>query len=397
MVQQNFLDLVQIASMNLKPENLAEIRRDFHRFPELGFKEKRTKAKIAGYLKGLGLDVHCGAGIVGVLRAGESNKVIGFRADMDALPINETNSHDYISKNTGVMHACGHDGHMAMLLGAAHNLSTNANFVGTIIFIFQPNEELGLGAKAMMDEGLLQNFPMQEIYGIHNLPGVPTGEILTRSGIICSSESLFEIKIKGVGGHSSMPQLGRDTITIGAEVVQALQTIISRKISSGSGSVVSVTEFISDGQRNVLPGETILKGDVRTRRPDDRKKIELYLNQIAGGIASAHDIEIDVFFETEFIETINHIKPTEAVLKTAKKSGLKIIDCKPMSFSEDFAHFSNAVPGCFFLLGNGIDGANNKPLHSSDYDFNDDLLPIGADFWASLARNRLSMEGSNSV
>ena len=383
--------------MNLKPENLAEIRRDFHRFPELGFKEKRTKAKIAGYLKGLGLDVHCGAGIVGVLRAGESNKVIGFRADMDALPINETNSHDYISKNTGVMHACGHDGHMAMLLGAAHNLSTNANFVGTIIFIFQPNEELGLGAKAMMDEGLLQNFPMQEIYGIHNLPGVPTGELLTRSGIICSSESLFEIKIKGMGGHSSMPQLGRDTITIGAEVVQALQTIISRKISSGSGAVVSVTEFISDGQRNVLPGETILKGDVRTRRPDDRKKIELYLNQIAGGIASAHDIEIDVFFETEFIETINHIKPTEAVLKTAKKSGLKIIDCKPMSFSEDFAHFSNAVPGCFFLLGNGIDGANNKPLHSSDYDFNDDLLPIGADFWASLARNRLSMEGSNSV
>ena len=194
-----------------------------------------------------------------------------------------------------------------------------------------------------------------------------------------------------------MPQLGRDTITIGAEVVQALQTIISRRISSGSGAVVSVTEFISDGQRNVLPGETILKGDVRTRRPDDRKKIELYLNQIASGIASAHGIEIEVFFETEFIETINHIKPTEAVLKTAKKSRLKIIDCKPMSFSEDFAHFSNAVPGCFFLLGNGIDGANNKPLHSSDYDFNDDLLPIGADFWASLARNRLSMEGPNSV
>ena len=383
--------------MNLKPANLAEIRRDFHRFPELGFKEKRTKAKIAGYLKGLGLDVHCGAGIVGVLRAGESNKVIGFRADMDALPINETNSHDYISKNTGVMHACGHDGHMAMLLGAAHNLSTNANFAGTIIFIFQPNEELGLGAKAMMDEGLLQNFPMQEIYGIHNLPGVPTGELLTRSGIICSSESLFEIKIKGMGGHSSMPQLGRDTITIGVEVVQALQTIISRKISSGSGAVVSVTEFISDGQRNVLPGETILKGDVRTRRPDDRKKIERYLNQIAGGIASAHDIEIEVSFETEFIETNNHIKPTEAVFKTAKKSGLKVTDCKPMSFSEDFAHFSNAVPGCFFLLGNGIDGANNKPLHSSDYDFNDDLLSIGADFWANLAKNRLSTKGSNSV
>ena len=383
--------------MNLKSENLVEIRRDFHRFPELGFKEKRTKDKIIGYLKELGLDVHSGAGIVGVLRSGGGRKVIGLRADMDALPIRETNTHDYVSNNTGVMHACGHDGHMAMLLGAAHKLSTNANFSGTIVFIFQPNEELGLGAKAMMDEGLLENFPIQEIYGIHNLPGVPTGELLTRSGVICSSESLFEIKIKGMGGHSSMPQLGRDAITIGSEVVQALQTIISRRIGSGSGAVVSVTEFISNGQRNVLPGETILKGDVRTRRLDDRKKIELFLNQISNGIASAHDIEIEVSFETEFIETINHIKPTEAVLKTAKKSGLKITDCKPMSFSEDFAHFSNAVPGCFFLLGNGIDGANNKPLHSSDYDFNDDLLPIGADFWASLAKNCLSKEESNSV
>ena len=383
--------------MNLKSENLAEIRRDFHKFPELGFQEKRTKDKITRYLKELGLDVHCGAGIVGVLRSGEGSKVIGLRADMDALPIRETNTHYYVSNNIGVMHACGHDGHMAMLLGAAHKLSTNANFSGTIVFIFQPNEELGLGAKAMMDEGLFKNFPIQEIYGIHNLPGVPTGELLTRSGVICSSESLFEIKIKGMGGHSSMPQLGRDAITIGSEVVQALQTIISRRIGSGSGAVVSVTEFISNGQRNVLPGETILKGDVRTRRPDDRKKIELFLNQISNGIASAHDIEIEVSFETEFIETINHIKPTEAVLKTAKKSGLKITDCKPMSFSEDFAHFSNAVPGCFFLLGNGIDGANNKPLHSSDYDFNDDLLPIGADFWASLAKNRLATEGSNSA
>ena len=383
--------------MNLKPENLAEIRRDFHRFPELGFQEKRTKEKIASYLKELGLDVHYGVGIVGVLRAGEGNKVIGLRADMDALPIHETNTHDYISKNTGVMHACGHDGHMAMLLGAAHKLSTNANFGGTIVFIFQPNEELGLGAKAMMDEGLLENFPIQEIYGIHNLPGVQTGTLLTRPGLICSSESLFEIKIKGMGGHSSMPQLGRDTITIGAEVVQTLQTIISRKLASGSGAVVSVTEFISDGQRNVLPGETILKGDVRTRLPDDRKKIELYLNQIASGVASAHDIDIDVFFETEFVETINHPIPTEAVLKTAKRIGLKTNECEPMSFSEDFSHFSNSVPGCFFLLGNGTDGANNKPLHSNDYDFNDALLPIGSDFWASLAKNRLSMEGSNSV
>ena len=242
--------------MALQLENLEKIRRDFHKYPELGFQEKRTKSKIANYLKELGLDVQCGSGIIGVLRGGDGGKAIGLRADMDALPIQETNTHSYISKNTGVMHACGHDGHMAMLLGAAYRLSSNVNFKGTIVFIFQPNEELGLGAKAMIDEGLLKNFPIEEIYGIHNIPGVPTGELLTRTGIICSSESLFEIKIRGMGGHSSMPQLGRDAITIGAEVVQSLQTIISRRIAPGSGAVVSATEFISNGQRNVLASET---------------------------------------------------------------------------------------------------------------------------------------------
>ena len=165
--------------MALQLENLEKIRRDFHKYPELGFQEKRTKSKIANYLKELGLDVQCGSGIIGVLRGGDCGKAIGLRADMDALPIQETNTHSYISKNTGVMHACGHDGHMAMLLGAAYRLSSNVNFKGTIVFIFQPNEELGLGAKAMIDEGLLKNFPIEEIYGIHNIPGVPTGELLT--------------------------------------------------------------------------------------------------------------------------------------------------------------------------------------------------------------------------
>jgi amidohydrolase len=217
--------------LNLSNTTLSALRQDFHRFPELGFQETRTKAKIAALLQELGLEVHEGVGIVGILRAGTGNRAIGLRADMDALPIAETSAHGYASQTPGVMHACGHDGHMTMLLGAAQKLAADPAFDGTVVFIFQPNEEHGLGAQAMIEEGLFKRFPVEEIYAIHNLPGAPLGQVSTRSGLICSSESLFEITIQGQGGHASMPQTGRDTITIGAELVQALQTITSRKLA----------------------------------------------------------------------------------------------------------------------------------------------------------------------
>lgn len=373
--------------------SLTALRRDFHRFPELGFRESRTKSKVAKFLREHGLEVHEGVGVVGILRSGEGSRAIGLRADMDALPIHEASGHEYPSETPGVMHACGHDGHMTMLLGAARTLAGDPGFRGTVVFIFQPNEEHGLGARAMLKEGVLERFPIEEVYAMHNLPGTPAGQVSTRPGLICSSESLFEITVRGQGGHASMPQAGRDSIAVGAELVLALQTIVSRKLPPGSGAVVSVTEFQTDGQRNVLPGRVTLKGDARARCPEDRKNVEIFMRQIAEGVATAHRVAVNVDFSTEFIETINAEGPTEAVLRAARRAGLDIVpDRQPMSFSEDFAHFAAAVPGCLLLLGNGEVGAHGRPLHSDSYDFNDDVLPIGVAFWTELVRDRLPVE-----
>lgn len=378
--------------MSAFSDKLTALRRDFHLHPELGFEEHRTRARVAEILRGLGLEVHEGVGVVGILRNGSGNRAIALRADMDALPVQETSTHGYVSTNPGVMHACGHDGHTTMLLGAAELLSQTTDFDGTVVFIFQPNEEHGLGAKAMIDEGVLERFPVDEIYAIHNLPGAPLGQVSTRPGQICNSESLFEIRIKGQGGHASMPQVGVDAITVGAELVLALQTIVSRKLSPGAGAVVSVTEFLTDGCRNVLPGHATLKGDVRARQPQDREMVERFMRQITDGVAATHGIEASMDFNADFIETINSEEPTEAVIRSAEKAGLDVIgDRQPMSFSEDFAQFSQAVPGCFLLLGNGEEGPHGQPLHASDYDFNDALLPIGAGFWQSLVRDRLPL------
>ena len=373
---------------------MIQLRRDLHKHPELGFQETRTKAVVADHLRTHGLEVHEGMGVVGILRAGNGHRAIALRADMDALPIAEKSTHGYASETPGVMHACGHDGHTAMLLGAAERLATSPDFNGTVVFIFQPNEELGLGARAILDEGVLTQFPVEEVYAIHNLPGAPLGEVSTRVGIICNSETLFEIAVQGRGGHASMPQVGVDAITVGAEVVSTLQTIVSRKLPPGCGAVVSVTEFITDGQRNVLAGNAILKGDFRAQSPQDRTAIERLMRQIADGIAAAHGVSVSVSFDTQFVETINAAVPTAAVYRAAETAGCPLVrDRAPMSFSEDFARFAAEVPGCFLLLGNGQDGAHGQPLHAADYDFNDALLPIGTAFWEALVKDRLPLIG----
>lgn len=369
---------------------MARLRHDLHRHPELGFQETRTKAIVAERLRELGLEVHEGAGVTGVLRRGTGNKAIALRADMDALPITETSGHDHVSRTPGAMHACGHDGHTVMLLGAAELLAQTNSFDGTVVFLFQPNEEHGLGARAMLDEGVLSRFPVEEIYAIHNLPGAPAGQVSTRAGIICNSETLFEIAVKGRGGHASMPQTGVDAIVVGAEIVMSLQTVVARKLAPGAGVVVSVTEFLTDGQRNVLPGNATLKGDFRARFPGDRLPIERLMRQVTEGVAAAHDVTSKITFDTQFVETINAEAPVEAVYRAAEAAGCALIrDRAPMSFSEDFAQFSAEVPGCFLLLGNGETGAHGQPLHASDYDFNDALLPVGANFWVRLVEDRL--------
>lgn len=376
--------------MGSNDQDLVKIRHALHRSPELGFQETRTKAMVAAHLRRLDIEVHEGKGVVGVLKLGTGNRAIGLRADMDALPITENSTHDYASANPGVMHACGHDGHMTMLLGAADRLARDRDFDGTVVFLFQPNEEHGLGARAMIDEGVLERFPVEEVYAIHNLPGAPVGQVSTRIGQICASESLFEITINGKGGHASMPHLGVDAITVGAELVLALQTIVSRKLAPGASAVVSVTEFLTNGQRNVLPGQAVLKGDVRAGQPEDRQAIARFMEQIIQGVAATHGVTAGMSFNTEFTEAVNAKGPVDAVLRAGTAVGLEVIgDRPPMSFSEDFAHFSAAVPGCFLLLGNGTKGAHGQPLHASDYDFNDALLPIGAAFWAALVRDRL--------
>ncbi len=363
------------------------LRRDLHRQPELGFAEVRTKARIAALLEGLGLEVQTGVGVVGVLRAGASNRAIGLRAELDALPIAEQARHDHVSEVSGVMHACGHDGHMAMLVAAAQALAEARDFDGTVVFIFQPAEEHGKGAQAMIEEGLFAHFPVDEIYAIHCLPGLPQGQIQTRAGLICASESLFEIEITGQGGHAAMPQVGRDALTVAASLIADLQTIVPRQLAPGSGAVLSVTECLTDGQRNVLPGKVTLKGDVRARRAEDRARIEAAMTRMVDGISAAYGVRGTFSFETAFIETVNADGPVAAIETAARLAGLPCeTNGEPMSFSEDFAHLAAHAPGAFLLLGNGQDSA---PLHAPDFDFNDANVEAGARFWTELVRHRL--------
>ena len=375
---------------------MVDFRRDMHQYPELGFEETRTAANVAQSLASFGIEVHENigrTGVVGVLRNGSGNRSVMLRADMDALPITETSKHDYKSKTAGKMHACGHDGHTAMLLGAAKYLADNLAFDGTVNFLFQPNEEHGLGAKAMLADGLISRFQPDEIYAIHNLPGAPLGEFSTRTGTICSSESLFEFEITGQGGHSSMPQVGTDAILVGSQLIQALQHIVARKLAPSSGAVISITEFITDGQRNVLPGHALLKGDTRARTPGDRVEIERLMGRIAQGIAMSHGIEITMRFKTEFTETLNANEPVEAAMRAAAGMGCHVVpDREPMSFSEDFAWFCQEIPGCFLLMGNGTQYPHSQPLHSSDYEFNEDALTVGAAFWARLVSELLPLD-----
>ena len=374
-------------------DDMTQWRHDFHRHPELGFEEERTSARVADLLESFGIEVHRGiggTGVVGILRRGNGPGAIAIRADMDALPIIEATGHDYASKTPGKMHACGHDGHTATLLGAAKHLSEQGNFSGTVVFLHQPNEEHGLGAAAMLEHPLFNDLPMDQVFALHNMPGMPLGHVATRPGPMTASEALFEIEITGQGGHAALPHMGVDAITVGAEIVGALQTIVSRKLNPGLNGVVSVTEFVTDGKRNVLPGRATLSGDCRALSSETNARIEETMRRIVDGICAAHGITATVSYETIFPPIQNAPEAVETATRAARAiSGQVDANCAPKLFSEDFAHFANRAPGCFLLLGNGTEGAYARPLHSADYDFNDAALVPGSSLWVTLVEQAL--------
>lgn len=379
-------------------QRMVEWRRAFHADPELGFEEHRTSKRVADLLASFGYEVHRGlggTGVVGVLQRGDGNRSIGLRADMDALPIQEALASSHVSRREGVMHACGHDGHMAMLLGAASHLAEAGRFSGRLVMIFQPNEENGHGAKAMIQDGLFDRFDVDQVFGLHNIPGMPLGTFATRRGPITSGESLFRIEIEARGGHAALPHMGVDAITVGAEIVASLQTIVSRKLDPSQNGVVSVTGFEADGRRNVLPGHAVLTGDARALTPLINARIEDRMRRIVEGICLAHEVTGQVSYETLLPASLNAPEPTEAAITAAVATvGTMSVDaaCLPKLFSEDFAHLATERPGCFILMGNGIEGRHARPLHAADYDFCDDALPYGTSYWIELVERVLTRD-----
>lgn len=367
-------------------------RRDLHAHPEFGFEERRTAAFVAERLRAFGIEVAegiGGTGVVGTLRRGSGNRAVALRADMDALRITEQGSLAHASRTSGTMHACGHDGHTAMLLGAARLLAGEGGFDGTVRFIFQPAEEWGKGALAMLADGLMERFPFEEIYGLHNMPGLPVGHVQTRAGAIMSAEDNFEIVLRGVGGHAARPHWGNEVLVAACATVMNLQTIVSRRLSPTDIGVVSVTELLTDGTRNALPGLARILGDARSFRPEVSARIEEEMRLIAEGTARSYNVAAEVTYTREFVPLLNDaalVEETCAAARTIFDPANVTIAGEPMTGSEDFARFLDHVPGCFAFVGNGEGSA---PLHNPGYDFNDAGLLHGARLHAAIIRRRL--------
>ena len=376
---------------------LIEWRHDLHRYPEFGFEENRTSDFIAEKLEGFGIDVvrNIGqTGLVGILKKGGGERSIGLRADMDALQINEANTFEYKSCNDGVMHACGHDGHSTMLLGAAKYMVDHGEFDGTVYFIFQPAEEHGKGALSMIDDGLFDHYRIDAIYGLHNMPGLAEGNFAVRAGAIMASESNFNIRVTGKGGHAALPHMGVDAMLTGAQVVVALQSIVSRNLSAlEEPAVVSVTEFVTDGTVNVIPSQVTIKGDCRCFGDESLAKIQTAMERIVAGVCTSNGATYEFNFHTSFPSTINSETETQHAIRAALDvfdTSQVDQDCPPYTTSEDFANMLQVRPGCYGLLGNGGDAGGGCALHNPKYDFNDRILMKGVNYWVKLVENQLS-------
>ncbi|MGX9221630.1 M20 aminoacylase family protein [Massilia varians] len=381
---------------------LQEIRRDLHAHPELCYEEQRTADVVAAKLTEWGIPIVRGlgvTGVVGIVKNGTSGRAIGLRADMDALPMQEINGFAHASRHPGKMHACGHDGHTAMLLGAAQHLAQHRNFDGTVYLIFQPAEEGGGGARRMMDEGLFEQFPMDAVYGMHNWPGIPEGHFGVVAGPMMASSNEFRVSVRGKGAHAAQPHRGIDPVMVAVQIAQAWQTIVSREKNPLESAVLSITQIHAGSATNVIPDEAELVGTVRTFSYEVLDLIQRRMEEIATGVAAAFNASVDFNFKRNYPPLINHPEQTAFAVEAMRAVvGADRVDTKvePTMGAEDFAFMLQEKPGCYVFLGNG-DGAHRAgghglgpcQLHNTSYDFNDNLLPIGASYWVRLVEMSL--------
>ncbi len=373
---------------------LTAIRRDIHAHPELAFEEHRTAELVARHLEALGIETHRGVGgtgVVGVVRGRRGLRAIGLRADMDALPITERNEFAHKSTIQGCMHACGHDGHTTMLLGAAEALAARRDFDGIVYLIFQPAEEGEGGAPAMIADGLFERFPMEAVFGMHNWPGMEAGSFAIHAGPVMASADRFDIRFTGVGAHAAMPHLGVDPVVAGAAFVQAAQTLVSRVLDPIDAGVVSVTQFHAGEAYNVIPDRAELCGTVRTFSAEVRDRLERGLRQVAEGIAQSHGVQVDFEFRRGYPPTINTAAEAALCAEAARSvvGGDRVFtDRRPSMGAEDFAYFLQEKPGAYVWIGNGP-GEGGCMLHNPNYDFNDEVMPAGVAYWCALVQRLL--------
>ena len=372
-------------------------RRDIHEHPELLYEVHRTAAFVADRLKEFGCDeVATGlgrTGVVGVIKgrrpAGKGDiKVIGLRADMDALPIVEATNLPYASKNPGVMHACGHDGHTAMLLGAARYLAETRNFAGDAVVIFQPAEEGGAGAAAMIKDGLMDRFGIEQVYGMHNGPGLPVGSFGIRPGPVMAATDAIDIKIEGLGGHAARPHKCIDSVLVGAQLITALQSIVARTIDPLDSAVISMCEFHAGNARNVIPQTAELRGTVRTLTASVRELVEKRVREVVAGVAQMTGAKIDLAYEHGYPVTVNHASQTDVATRAAREiaGDNNVHEMPPMMGAEDFSYMLEARPGAFIFCGNG----DTAGLHHPAYNFNDEAIVYGTSYWIKLVENTLA-------
>ncbi|HUH95599.1 MAG TPA: M20 aminoacylase family protein [Casimicrobiaceae bacterium] len=387
--------------MNIVPEVAAIVaemeqwRHHIHAHPETAFEEESTAAFVAQKLESFGLEVHRGlarTGVVGVLRHGGADAAIGLRADLDALPILERTGLVYASRNEGRMHACGHDGHTTMLLGAARALSRRRKIDGTVYFIFQPAEENEGGGRVMVEEGLFERFPMRAVYGMHNWPRLPAGSFAMRAGPLMGAYDVFEIVATGKGAHAAMAYMGKDPMLFAAHCISALQTIVARNLHPQDAGVVTVTQVHGGDTWNVIPQEVVLRGTVRSFKREVQDLIEERMRAIVAGVAATFDMTATIRYERRYPATVNSERETtHAAAAAATVVGAANVDTSPTPEmgSEDFAFMLQAKPGCYVWLGAGR-GTDTANIHSPQYDFNDAVLPIGASYWVALAEQQLT-------